>query len=157
MKFLSFIVILTSFLMLKCSSLKIYNMKSKQPPSWISKCFQNVRKPPKKNLKVLKITKMVQQNLKKGEKIIAFKVYCYWQEHKNYKFGETYLSKCRCHDNVKFSTQIPILPNYSQIIPRLIVWLIRDRVKLESKEANSIARHDFCLFQGDWFGVTTWM
>ncbi len=40
-----------------------YIMMSKQPPSWISKFFQNVRKPPKTTEKEFKVNKTVQKPL----------------------------------------------------------------------------------------------
>lgn len=71
-----------------------YTIMQKQPPSWISKFFQNVRKPANKN--VLKTRKKVKLTA------LITKITC--------------LSKCRYHGDIKFLTQqLSTLPIYFQI------------------------------------------
>ena len=50
-----------------------YIMMSKQPPSWISKFFQNIRKPPKITEKYSKSIKQCKKNLKEV-KIVELKL-----------------------------------------------------------------------------------
>ena len=84
------------------------------PPSWISTIFPKHQKTAQNYWKILKIYKTVQKNLKEV-KIVELKLIFINGNTNNYKFGKTCLSKWRCHGNVKFQTQQPILPIYSQI------------------------------------------